>query len=117
MFPGGMNPKAMQQAMKKMGIQQQEIAAESVVIRCRDKDIIIENPEVSRVNMMGQMTYQIVGNAKEQKRKNEDVIEVTEEDLKTIMEQAGVSEDEAMAALEVSEGDIAQAIMNLTEKK
>ena len=70
MFPG-MNPKAMEQAMKKMGIAQQPVEAQEVVIRCADRDIIISNPDVVKVNMMGQMTFQISGTAVERKREKE----------------------------------------------
>ena len=52
MIPG-MNPRQMQQAMKKMGIKQEEIDALAVIIRTRDKDIILRNPSVQKINMMG----------------------------------------------------------------
>lgn len=117
MFPGGMNPKALEQAMKKMGVNQVEIDATSVVIRCKDKDIIIDNPSVSKVNMMGQTTFQIVGDAKEVKRVEEEVIEVTEDDIKTVMDQTGVDEDTAFSYIEKSGGDLAEAIMMINESK
>ncbi len=40
MIPG-MNPRKMQQAMKKMGIQQVEIPATEVIIKTPEKEIII----------------------------------------------------------------------------
>lgn len=117
MIPG-MDSKQMQQMMKRMGVNQEVIEAIEVVIRCPDKDIVISNPDVSKVNMMGQETYQVVGEAVEQKRDvEEEVIEITEEDLNTVMEQTGVSEDEAFAALEETEGDLAEAIMKLASKE
>ena len=48
MFPG-VNPRDMQKAMKKMGIQQEEIDAVEVIIRLEDRDIIITEPQVSKV--------------------------------------------------------------------
>ena len=60
MFPG-MNPRKMQQMMKKMGIQQQEIDAQEVIIKTKDKQLIFSQPQVSKVNMMGQDTFQIIG--------------------------------------------------------
>lgn len=117
MLPG-MNPRQMQQMMKKMGVNQSEIDAIEVVIRCPDKDIIIESPDVSKVNMMGQETYQIVGEAREVVRnQEEEVVEVTQEDIQTVMDQAGVDEDAAFGALEEAGGDLAEAIMKLLEKK
>ena len=64
MIPG-MNPRMMKQAMKRMGIQQQEIEATEVIIKTADKEIIITDPSVSKVNMMGQQTWQIAGKAVE----------------------------------------------------
>ena len=110
MFPG-INPKMMKQAMKKMGIKQQEIDAEEVIIRTKDKEIIIRNPEVSKVNMMGQETYQITGEEEERERN----IEINEEDIKTVMEQANVDEETARKAIEESKGDLAEAILSLKQ--
>ena len=53
MFPG-MNPREVQKAMKRMGIKQEEIDAELVIIKTADKDLVIKNPHVTKVNMMGQ---------------------------------------------------------------
>ena len=55
MFPG-MNPREMQKAMKRLGIKQEEIDAEEVIIRTASKDLVIKNPQVSRVYMLGQVT-------------------------------------------------------------
>ena len=52
MIPG-INPKQMEKAMKQLGMKQEAIEAEEVVIRCNDKEIVIRNPDVSKINMMG----------------------------------------------------------------
>lgn len=108
MFPG-INPRKMQQMMKKMGIKQVEIPATEVIIKTEDKDIVITEPSVSKVNMMGQETFQISGSIQEREKQ----IEISEEDIKTVMEQAGVDESKAKEALKETKGDIAQAILNL----
>jgi len=113
MFPG-VNPKQMQQMMRKMGIQQSEIDATRVIIQCSDKEIVIENPQVTKVNMMGQETFQIVGEITE--RKSSSTPEISEEDIKTVMEQAGVSKAEAKKAIEEANGDLAEAILNLNKE-
>lgn len=110
MIPG-MNPRKMAQAMKRMGIQQVEIPATEVIIKCEDKNIIIENPSVSKVNMMGQQTYQIVGEAREESASTKP--EINEDDIKTVMEQAGVDEAKAKETIEKHDGDLAAAIMEL----
>ncbi len=109
----GMNPRKMQQMMKKMGIAQVEIDATEVIIKCPDKEIIIQNPQVSKVNAMGQETFQVVGEPIE--REISTTPEINEDDIKTVMDQASVDEEKAKEALESSKGDIAQAIMNLQE--
>ena len=107
------NPRMMRQAMKRMGIQQQEIDASEVIIRCSDKDIIVTNPSVSKVNMMGQQTFQISGNIQE--RAKEVAAEISRDDIKMVAEQADVSEKEAERALKEAEGDIAAAILKLKQ--
>ena len=109
MFPG-MNPKMVKEAMKKMGIKQEEIPATEVIIKTPDKDLIIRNPQVSKVIAMGQETLQISGTI--------EVMEMqkfSEEDVKTVADQAKVSKDKARAALEKTDGDLAQAIIELQE--
>jgi len=114
MIPG-MNPRAMKQAMKKMGIRQEEINdAEQVIIRCSGRDIVIDNPQVSKVNMMGQDTFQVVGEISE--RQADTTPDINEEDIRTVMDQCSVSEDEAKKAIVDAEGDLAKAIMELSEK-
>jgi len=110
MFPG-MNPRKMQQMMKKMGIAQQEIESTEVIIKTAEKDIIITDPSVSKVNMMGQETFQISGTINEREKSREP--EISEDDVKTVMDQAKVDEDKAKEALEKAKGDIAKAIMDL----
>lgn len=114
MMPG-MNQKQMAQMMKKMGIQQVEISdAEQVIIRCANREIIIDNPQVSKVNAMGQKTWQIIGN--EYERSIDTTPEISEEDVQTVVDQTGVSEDAAREALEETNGDLAEAIMKLSEE-
>lgn len=103
---GGIDPKLMKQAMKRMGIKQEEIRASEVIIKTADKNIVIRNPQVAKVNMMGQDTFQISGDITETSG-------ISEDDVKTVAEQAGVSEEKARAALEESKGDLAEAILKL----
>ena len=104
------NPRQMEKMMKKMGIQSVSIDAEEVIIRTPDKDIVVKNPQVSRVNAMGQDTFQISGDVEEKDREG-----FSAEDVETVMEQAGVSEEEAIAALKET-NDLADAIMKLKNK-
>ena len=104
-----MSQRKMQQMMKRMGIQQIEIPATSVIIRTQDKEIIITEPKVSKINMMGQETFQITGTVHERPK----TPEIGQSDIKTVMEQAGVTEEIAREALISAGGDIAKAIIAL----
>lgn len=112
MIPG-MNPRKMQQMMKQMGIQQQDIPAERVEIFCNDRKLVIEPAQVAAVNMMGQKTYQVVGEAREEAL--DSTPDISDEDVKTVMEQTGTTEEQARAAIESAKGDLAAAIMALQE--
>ncbi len=104
---GGLNPKKMQALMRQMGISQEEIPSKRVII---EKDgggkIIINSPEVLRIKVQGNTSFQISGDIFEE--------DSSEEDIKTIMEKTGCSEEEAKKALEESGGDLAEAILSLS---
>ncbi len=101
------NPKQLEKMAKKMGIQSTDIEAEEVIIRTKKKEIIITNPQVSKVNMAGQDTFQISGDVEEK-----DSTEFSEDDLRLVVEQTGATPQEAAEALEET-CDIAQAILKL----
>ncbi len=68
MFPGmgGLDPRKMSALMKQMGIKQEEIEAERVIIEGSDKRIVIEQPNVTKIIMQGQESWQITGTAREE---------------------------------------------------
>jgi len=109
MFPG-INPHQMKMAMKKFGMKQEDIDAEEVIIKCRDKQLRIRNPKVSKIVAMGQETIQIMGEIHE-----ESLEKFTEEDIRTVMKQTGCSKNDAKIALEKT-GDLAEAILTLMKK-
>lgn len=112
MFPGNMNPRQMKQMMKRMGIKVEDIDANIVVIHGPEKDIIIEDPEVSKTVIQGQEMYNIMG-GRVKEEEVEATVKIEDEDVTMVAEQAGVTEDEAKAALEGADGDIAGAILAL----
>lgn len=115
MIPG-MNPKQlkkMERQMKKMGMDMKELKnVKEVVIRLEDKELVIPDAEVSLMNVMGQETYQVTGKAHEVEIEEELII--PDEDIEMVANQANVSEDEARQALEETNGDLAEAILKLT---
>ena len=110
MIPG-MNPRDMQKAMKRLGIKQEEIDANEVIIKTNDKEIVIQKPQVSKVNMMGQDTFQIIGEVQERPVSSEP--EINKDDIKIVMQQTGATEEKAREAIENNEQDLAKAIMSL----
>jgi nascent polypeptide-associated complex subunit alpha len=112
MMPG-MNPRKVQQMMKQMGIQQVEIPATEVIIKTPEKDLVVRNPSVQKVNMMGQETFQVSGEIEEKVR--DSTPDISEEDVQTVMEQTGADKEKARAAIEEHNGDLAEAIMSLKE--
>ncbi|MFT4313010.1 MAG: nascent polypeptide-associated complex protein [Candidatus Woesearchaeota archaeon] len=113
MIPG-MNPRQMQSMMKKMGIQQVDIPASRVIIQSEGKNYIIENPSVQRVNMMGQDTFQITGDVSEETHQAK--LTITNEDIQTVRDQTQATREQAIQAITDAEGDLAQAILQLTEQ-
>jgi alpha-NAC-related protein len=109
----------MKAAMKKMGMQQEEIDADEVIIKLSggEKEIVIRDPSVAKIVAMGQESFQISGEHEERTRETESTQEFNEEDVKTITEQTNVSETEAKAALAKVNGDLAAAILFLNEKE
>jgi len=106
---GGMNPRQMQGMMKKMGISQDEIPAERVIIETHNGEkIIIDDPSVIKIKMQGQTSFQITGEDRIETAEVED----SNEDIATIMEKTGCTEEAAKEALEKT-GDLADAIMEL----
>ena len=101
------NPKQLEKAMKQMGIKQEEIQAEEVIIKTADKEIVISSPNITKVNMMGQDSYQISGQISERPLQK-----FGRDDIKMIMEQTGCTEKEAENVLEET-GDLASAILKL----
>ena len=111
MFPG-INPKQMQAAMKQMGIAQEEVHAEKVEIFKTDgTKTIITNPSVQKIKMQGQISYQVAGDESQVSPEPE----ISSEDVKTVIEKTGCTEHQAKTVLESVNGDLAEAIMELSE--
>lgn len=109
MFPG-MNASQMQGMMKKMGISQTALPVRKVIFEMEDGNLVINEPSVLKVKMQGQETYQVSGEAIEESAEI-----FSEEDVKMVVLQTQKSEEKAREALENSDGDIAEAIMELKE--
>jgi len=115
-LPGGINPKQMKAMMKKMGMEVAPIEdVSSIVITTPEGRYIFEGgAEVVAMTMQGVTTYQISGG---EPRFEPAAAVIPDEDIALVAEQAAVSRDEARAALEAADGDIAGAILALAERE
>ncbi len=109
----GMNPRQMKRIMRQMGIKMEELdGVEEVMIKLKGKEVILKNPSVAVMVIKGEKTYQIIPETEEVR----EVLEIPDEDVKLVMEQAGVDRETALNALKEAKGDIAEAILKLTEE-
>jgi nascent polypeptide-associated complex subunit alpha len=112
MMPGNINPKKMKQMMKQLGMQVEQIDdVQKIVITTPKGSYIFDSAEVSAMTMQGQTTFQVIGTP----RFEESAPVIPEDDVKMVAEQAGVSLEKAREALIKSRGDIADAILSLTQ--
>ena len=125
---GGMNPRKLQQMMQQMGIDLDELDADSVVIRMADgEELVFDDPDVTRMDARGQQTYQVIGEPETRDATAdagepavEDAAEadaggsdIPDSDIELVAQRTGASEDAAREALEETDGDLAAAVSRL----
>ena len=111
-----MYPRAMKNLMAKMGIKSSEINAIRVVIETNDANIVIENPQITKIEAQGTVSFQISGDISEVPKISE--VNITEEDIDLVAEKTGIADRELIREkLTEENGDIAQAILDLTTEK
>jgi nascent polypeptide-associated complex subunit alpha len=89
---------------------------EQVIFKTSTKEIIVENPDVAVMEMQGQKVFQVTGERIVEKAV-EKAVKIPEEDVQLVATQANVSQEQARAALEQTKGDLAQAILLLSQAK
>lgn len=110
MMPGRMNPRQMNQLMRKFGINVKEMEnVKKVIIQTDTKEYIFEDAGVTIMDAQGQKTYQIAGKPRIVERREK----IPKEDIELVMQQTGKTHAEAKKALDETKGDIAEAIMKL----
>jgi nascent polypeptide-associated complex subunit alpha len=125
MIPGGpRSPKQMETMMRRLGMTSEPIpGVEEVVIRTRTVDHVFKAPEVTILTVQGVRTYQVVGTPVTRPRTAAAPTPAAtpapepsgppEEDIRLVMEQANVSREEAVEALEAAHGAPAEAILRI----
>jgi nascent polypeptide-associated complex subunit alpha len=113
------NPREQRRMMQRMGMNMDAMPdVEQVTIRTSSKEITIEQPEVTILEMQGQKIFQVIGGkitegAPSRAASAAPKAAVSEEDVKLVADQTGKSVEEARKALEECEGDLAKAILLL----
>ena len=112
MIPG-VNPRQLKAMMRQMGMSQDSLDATQVIIKTSTSTFIFDNPQVEKISMQGQTSFQVQGEFREVEE--EVKVSISQDDIDMVKEQVQVSEEKARQALENANGDIAQAILDLSE--
>lgn len=109
------SPREAKRLMQRLGLNMRPMEVKEVILKTSDKEITIEEPEVAVLEIQGQRIFQITG-GKISEKTVEKKIHIPEEDVHLVAQQAKVSLEEARAALEQTSGDLAQAILLLSQR-
>lgn len=110
------DPRTLKNMMSKMGMKSSEINATRVVIESPEKDILIESPQVTRIEVQGAVSFQVSGMVTEMEKNVG--LDITDDDIELVMQSTGVGDREkAEQALENAKGNIAKAILELNKEK
>ncbi|MGB9577119.1 MAG: nascent polypeptide-associated complex protein [Candidatus Micrarchaeia archaeon] len=117
MLPG-MNARQMAKIISQMGIKNSEVPAVRVVIEKEDgSKFVVSEPIVVMVEVQGQKSFQVSGEVREEGGSGGALAGKEVSDVELVMQQAGVSREQAEAALKETNGDIAGAIIALQKKE
>ncbi len=119
-----MDSRRARRMMKQMGMNMDELGdIKRVILQGDNKEIVIEGPQVTSINVQGTKMYQVAGGSETERKiqsagaveaaPEEEPLVLPEEDILLVAQQANVSIEKAKAALENSDGDLAQAIIKL----
>ena len=95
MIPG-VNPRQVQQMMKQMGMSQEDISATELIIKTPNKNYHFTNPQVQKISMKGEISFQVTG-------------EFTEEEAKAARDAQHTAQMAAQDAAQKAELDAAKA--------
>lgn len=125
---GGLDPRRMKKMMKQFGINIEELDdVKEVIIKTKSKDYVFNTPSVTIMTTQGEKTFQITGKPEILERAAGETLgelattdepaepTIPTDDVKLVMDQTGVSEEEAQQALEECNGNPAEAIIKLME--
>ncbi len=99
----------MQQMMKQMGVDMEEIKADKVEVHIGDKKMVFNDPEVKKMDAQGNEMFHLMGNYTQEEKETGPA----DEDIELVMEKTDCSREEAEEALTDAE-DVAEAVMELS---
>ncbi len=120
-----MDSRRARRMMKQMGMNMDELGdIKRVILQGDNKEVVIEGPQVTSINVQGTKMYQVAGGRETERNiqaagaveaapVEEEPLVLPEEDILLVAQQANVSIEKARTALENSDGDLAQAIIKL----
>ena len=121
-----MDSRNARRMMQRMGMQMQELGGVTrVIIQSPGKEIVIEQPMVTSINVQGQKMYQITGGRTTERvpqavstqsvapTVEKPQLQIPEEDILLVAQQAKVSMEKARETLVKCDGDLARAIITL----
>lgn len=118
-----MDSRRARRMMNQMGMKMDELGdIKRVILQGDKREIVIEGPQVTSINVQGTKMYQVAGGRETEGKPSTAAtasepetapLEIPEEDILLVAQQANVSIEVAKKALEDSEGDLAQAIIKL----
>ncbi|MBI5635468.1 Nascent polypeptide-associated complex protein [Candidatus Micrarchaeota archaeon] len=111
--------------MKQMGIKTVEVDAKRVIVEKNDGTRLVVDPaQVTLIDVSGQKMLQVAGTFAEENNSSEssgqssqpdsNASKSGENDVELVMKQANVTREAAQKALDAANGDIAQAILDLS---
>ena len=102
--------------MKSMGMKIDGISnVQQVTIKTEQKEIIIEYPDVTVMQLKGEKVFQVSGGDVSERVIRKEAF-IREEDVQLVASQTGKSYEEAEIALKETKGDLASAIILLQSR-
>jgi nascent polypeptide-associated complex subunit alpha len=115
------NLRELRRMLKRYGVEVEELqGVKEVTISAEDYEIVIRDPQVAILNLGQQKVVQILCSSLERVRRETREAPgpaVAEEDVEFVVEQTGVSREEAARAIAEAGGDVARAIVILQERR
>ncbi|MCB2171724.1 nascent polypeptide-associated complex protein [archaeon] len=118
-----MDSRRARRMMNQMGMKMNELGdIKRVILQGDKREIVIEGPQVTSINVQGTKMYQVAGGTETERKPStgeaapepeEAPLEIPEADILLVAQQANVGMDVARRTLEECEGDLAQAIIKL----